>query len=194
MVTDDREIVSTLNDLVSICIDGIQGFTESAKAVKNPALSTLFASRRQSIESAKSELEAVIRRYGGEPTTTGHAAAVLHRGWLNLKSAVSGHNDEAILAEVQRGEEAALSHYEDASQKDLPADVLTLVRQQTDGVRTNLAAVRGRSGLADAMSSADDAMRDANDLELDDVRGTAQGRSTPSSEPSQVETPRSRPL
>ena len=38
-------------------------------------------------------------------------AGALHRGWVDVKSAVTDHSDHAILAECERGEDAAKKNY-----------------------------------------------------------------------------------
>jgi uncharacterized protein (TIGR02284 family) len=66
----------------------------------------------------------------------------MHRGWINLKAAITGKNEEAIMAECERGEEHAAHVYEDALQKDLPLDTRSIVERQYRGVIENLERVR----------------------------------------------------
>jgi uncharacterized protein (TIGR02284 family) len=93
-----------------------------------------------------------VRRLGGDPERTGSVAAAVHRGWINLKSAVTGKDDAAILTECERGEELAVKSFEDALDKDLPADVRALVDRLYRGTIQNLERVRalGRVRGADA--------------------------------------------
>ena len=59
----------------------------------------------------------------------------LHRGWLDIKSAVTGKDDHAIVAEAERGEDVAKTAYENALKEALPASAQTLVQQQSAKVR-----------------------------------------------------------
>ena len=49
----------------------------------------------------------------------------LHRAWTDIKSSITGTDDQAMLAECERGEDTAESAYEAALKKDLPAEVRT---------------------------------------------------------------------
>lgn len=145
MTLKNAEVISILNDLIQTCEDGAHGFQTAADAVKNPAAKALFASRLPNIELGERELKAEVRRLGGDPDKRGTVAGSLHRGWINLKSAVTGKNEEAIVMECERGEEHATHVYEDALQKDLPAETRTIIERQYRGVVENLERVRALS-------------------------------------------------
>lgn len=145
MTLKNAEVVSVLNDLIETCEDGVHGFRTAADAVQNPAAKTLFASRLPKIELGERELKAEVRRLGGDPDKRGTVAGAMHRGWINLKAAVTGKNEEAIVAECVRGEEHAVHVYEDALQKDLPSETRTIVERQYRGVVENLERVRALS-------------------------------------------------
>ena len=81
------------------------------------------------------ELQAEVRRLGGDPERSGSMAGALHRGWLDIKSVVTGKDDHAILAEAERGEDVATNAYESALIESLPASAETLVQQQAVKVR-----------------------------------------------------------
>ncbi|HKF95481.1 MAG TPA: PA2169 family four-helix-bundle protein, partial [Gammaproteobacteria bacterium] len=82
------------------------------------------------------------RRLGGDPDTSGSASGAAHRAWVNVKSAVTGKDDKAILQEVERGEDVAVESYQKALKKDLPADIRALVERQYQGVQENHNRVR----------------------------------------------------
>src|SRR6478672_11265421 len=145
MSLKNAEVVSILNELIETCENGIHGFKTASDAVKNPAAKALFASRLPNIQRGESELKAEVRRLGGDPDSRGTVAGALHRGWIDLKAAVTGKNEEAIVAECERGEEHAAHVYEDALQKDLPLDTRAIVERQYRGVVENLERVRALS-------------------------------------------------
>jgi uncharacterized protein (TIGR02284 family) len=74
-------------------------------------------------------------RLGGEPGETGSNAAVLHRGWINIKSAVTGEDEGAIISECERGEDSAVKAYEEALKNNLQGDVKMLVERQFSQVK-----------------------------------------------------------
>jgi len=76
------------------------------------------------------QLQEAVRRMGGDPETSGSVAGALHRGWINLKAAVTARNDGQIVAECERGEDVAKHDYEKAVSKTLPSEVQSLVESQ----------------------------------------------------------------
>jgi uncharacterized protein (TIGR02284 family) len=139
---DNKAIVSVLNDLIETCKDGANGFRTAAAAVQNDDAKTLFTSRVPAIEGAAAELQAHVRRLGGDAETTGTLAAAVHRSWIGLKAAVTGKDEAAIITECERGEQLAVKNYEDALKKGLPVDVAAVVERQYRGAVQNLERVR----------------------------------------------------
>lgn len=123
------QAVSTLNNLIETCRDGQEGFKTAAEGVNNAELKELFYSYSQQRASFAGELQDEVRRLGGEPDTTGSVTASLHRGWMDLKAAVTGGDEAAILAECERGEDAAMSNYRAAFNVDLPANCRQIVER-----------------------------------------------------------------
>jgi len=62
-------------------------------------------------------------------------SASLHRGWIDIKSAITGKDDHAILAEAERGEDVAVAAYQKALKESLPAQAQTIVQQQAARVQ-----------------------------------------------------------
>jgi uncharacterized protein (TIGR02284 family) len=132
-----EKIVTTLNDLIETCKDGEEGFTTCADRIDNTHLKTLFHSRAEACATAAAELQAMVIAYGGDPETASSLTSSLHRRWIDLKSMLTGHDDEAILNECERGEDVAVSSYRRALEKDLPVDVRLVVERQYQHVLQN---------------------------------------------------------
>jgi uncharacterized protein (TIGR02284 family) len=126
--TDDY--ISCLNDLIETCKDGEQGYRDSADNVQRADLRTLFSEYARQRAQFASELQRHVIRLGGDATTTGSATGAVHRGWVNLKSAITGRDDSAILQEVESGEDAAVKEYQDALAEDLPTDLRSVIEEQ----------------------------------------------------------------
>ena len=135
MGIDNNEVISTLNNLVETCKDGQNGFRTAAEGVKNPTLTTLFNTYAQQRGQFAAELQNEVRRLGGDPEESGSTAAVIHRGWINIKSAVTGEDEGGVISECERGEDSAVKSYEEALQSDLPADLKILVQRQFSEVK-----------------------------------------------------------
>ena len=139
---DTKSVISVLNDLIETCKDGEQGFTTAAERAKDSSLKSLFSKYASQRAGYVQELQSVVRELGGDPATSGHVAATLHRGWINLKEALSKDEDKAIVNECESGEDAAMKNYKDALSKSLPANVLSLVQKQFSGVQEAHGVVR----------------------------------------------------
>ena len=127
--------VSVLNNLIETCKDGEKGFREAAEGLTNPTVKAKFLEySRQRAQMAR-ELQDEVRKLGGDPEKSGSVAGTMHRGWLNIRSAVSGKDDHAIAAEAERGEDVAKTVFEDSLNEPLPSTAQTLVQQQLIKVR-----------------------------------------------------------
>ena len=130
------DTTSVLNNLIETCKDGELGFKTAADGLQNAATKSKFLEySRQRAEMAR-ELQAEVRRLGGDPEKSGSVAGTMHRGWLDIKAAVTGKNDHAIIAEAERGEDVAKSAYETAlKDTTLDAGVRAVVQQQAAKVK-----------------------------------------------------------
>jgi uncharacterized protein (TIGR02284 family) len=134
--------ISTLNDLIETCKDGELGFRTAAEGLKSPDTKAKFLEySRQRAEMVR-ELQAEVRRLGGDPEKSGSVSASLHRGWIDIKSVVTGKDDHAIVAEAERGEDVAKGVYEKALKEPLSGTAQMLVQQQAAKVRQAHDAVR----------------------------------------------------
>jgi uncharacterized protein (TIGR02284 family) len=135
MATDNDHLISTLNNLIETCKDGENGFRTAAAGVKNGELKTLFNLYSQQRAQFAAELQAEVRNLGGDPEDTGSVAATLHRGWINIKSTVTGEDEGAIISECERGEDSAVKNYKEALNESLPAGVQSIVERQYSQIK-----------------------------------------------------------
>ena len=61
----------------------------------------------------------------------------MHRGWLNVKTAITGKSDVAVLEECERGEDIAKKSYSRALAQPLPDAIRAVVERQYQGVLRN---------------------------------------------------------
>ncbi len=136
MVYNDK-VIDVLNDLLESCRDGEQGFRSSAEHARAGELQSLFTRRANECAMAAGELEQAVRTYGGTPADGGTISGALHRSWMSIKTALSSNDDQIVLEECERGEDAAVARYQKALEHALPADVQALVQRQAQGARRN---------------------------------------------------------
>jgi uncharacterized protein (TIGR02284 family) len=134
-MSQQKEIISTINGLIETLKDGQEGFRQASEAVKDSQLKTLFS--EYSLQRSKFAGELQNEAIGlGEhnPENTSSTAGAMHRAWINLKSAITSQDDHAILAECERGEDSAVSEYKKAMEEEELSSPIrdTISRQYTD--------------------------------------------------------------
>lgn len=139
---ENREVIETLKNLAQISRDGERGFCTAAKETQDPQLRGMFETAAKRCAEGARELETQIAQMGGAPSHTGTIAGAWHRVWTSLKGIFTGHDDKAILDEVERGEDVAKSAYEIAIAKPLPPNVRSMVDRQYKGLKENHDRVR----------------------------------------------------
>ncbi len=135
-MADNDNVISVLNNLIETCKDGQDGFQSAAEGVMRSDLKTLFGTYAQQRAKFAGELQTEVLRLGGDPEKKGSVAASLHRGWINIKSAVTGQDENAVIAECERGEDSAVANYKDAlADMTLPADLRATIERQSAQVK-----------------------------------------------------------
>jgi len=148
-MTNDN-VISTLNNLIETCKDGQQGFQDAAEGVERSDLKSFFYEMSQQRSQFSGELQAMVRELGGDPDNSGSVAGAIHRGWINIKSAVTGKDESAILNECERGEDVAKKAYKEALEEVLPTNIMQAVQNQYMAVQAAHDQVRS---LRDSFSS-----------------------------------------
>jgi uncharacterized protein (TIGR02284 family) len=134
-MSQQKEIISTINDLIETLKDGQEGFRQAAEAVKDSQLKSLFSEYSLQRSKFAGELQNDAISLGDHnPEDSGSPSGAMHRTWINLKSAITSGDDHAVLAECERGEDSAVAEYKKAMEvEDLSAPVReTISRQFTD--------------------------------------------------------------
>lgn len=126
------DTTSTLNDLIETLKDGQAGFRSAADEVTSPELKSLFAEYSLQRSRFAGDLQTLALGHGDhDPADSGSAAGAVHRGWMNLKAALTSKDDHAILAECERGEDYAVAAYKKALEEpDVSKDVVSTLQTQ----------------------------------------------------------------
>src|SRR2546423_1283291 len=99
---DDQKVIEVLNKLIQTCKNGEKGLLEAAEDLENPFYELQMQERSRQRQQMAKELQAEVRKLGGNPDKKGTLSGSLHRGWINWKSSGKSR-DEAILHECARG-------------------------------------------------------------------------------------------
>ena len=102
---------SKLDDLIVTLIDSVKGFEHSAEKAEAARFKDFFLAMARERREAVTALQAASRAEGGSPAHYGSAAATVHRRVEDLRVALGG-GDEAIVKEVERGEDYLMEEFE----------------------------------------------------------------------------------
>jgi uncharacterized protein (TIGR02284 family) len=150
------DVISTLNGLIETCKDGQEGYKESAEGIERSDLKSLFYEFSQQRAQFLGELQSLVRELGGDPETSGSFSGALHRGWINIKAAVTGQDEHAVLNECERGEDAAKAAYKSATETNLPSNVAQTIQNQYSSIlaaHDRIKALRDSTGQETSTSA-----------------------------------------
>jgi uncharacterized protein (TIGR02284 family) len=105
---------TTLNTLLATLTDSIKGYRESAEQVESAEFRQLFLESADERSRIADELRSEVVRLGGDPNDDGSFMGKTHQVFLDLKAAVTGRDDKAIINEVERGEDYLKEKFEAA--------------------------------------------------------------------------------
>ena len=145
---DRNTTIDRLNHLVHINRDAEAGFRTAAGNVKNSEIETLFHGYAKQHVKFITELQGEIGRLGGNPSDSGTLSGALHRGWMDVKSALTGHSAGSMLAACETGEQSAEAAYTEAADANPTGQTHTLIekhRQQISAFRSRLTKLVGET-------------------------------------------------
>jgi uncharacterized protein (TIGR02284 family) len=128
--------VTTLNTLTATLLDSVKGYRDAAENSESGRFQELFRTNADERSRVAEDLRAEIRRLGGEPESDQSTMGALHQRWLDLKAAVTGRDDKAIINEVERGEDYLKEKFETALRNtDLPVEARSAVEEAWTSVK-----------------------------------------------------------
>lgn len=130
----NEKLNDVLNDLIKINNDRSEGYINAAKEVKefDVDLQATFGKMADDSKEYTAQLTIEIQRLGGEATTGTSGSGAIHRAWMEIKSAFSGKDRQAILDSCEFGEDAAQKAYREAlaSNAEISAETRNLITDQ----------------------------------------------------------------
>ena len=133
---DNQTQITTLNTLTTTLIDSVTGYEDAAANSEGSRFQQLFRERASERSRAVEELRSEVRRLGGNAEDDGSLLGKTHQRFLDLKAAVTGHDDQAIVNEVERGEDYLKEKFETALKDDtLTGEARSAVERAYQSVR-----------------------------------------------------------
>ena len=129
--------ISTLNTLIATTIDSVTGYEDAASNSEESRFTQIFRDRASERQRVVEDLRAEVRRLGGNPEDDGSFMGKTHQRFLDLKAAVTGRDDQAIINEVERGEDYLKEKFETAlNSNTLSGETRAAVEQCYQSVRS----------------------------------------------------------
>jgi len=138
--TTTDETIEVLNDLVAINNDRITGYEKAIEEAKeaDSDLKSLFTSMIDESRKIRLALASEVQSLGGEYDRGTTASGKLYRAWMDVRAVFCGNDRYAVLANCERGEDAAQNAYEEAlSDNNVPAYIRTMLEQQKQTLRAS---------------------------------------------------------
>ena len=133
---DNKDQISTLNTLIATTVDSITGYEDSAQNIDNERLRQIFRQNADERQQVVGRLRDEVRRLGGDPEDSGSFMGKAHQRFEDLKAAVTGRDEKAIINEVERGEDYLKGKFETAlDSSDLTGECRSTVEQCYQTVR-----------------------------------------------------------
>ena len=136
-MAEHSDTISTLNTLIATTIDSVTGYEDSAKNIDNERFREIFRQRADERQDVVQQLRAEVRRLGGNPEDDGSFMGKAHQRFEDLKAAVTGRDEKAIINEVERGEDYLKEKWQTALQSgDLDGESHDVVERCYQSVKS----------------------------------------------------------
>lgn len=122
-----KELLDTLDDLITINVDSQHGLREAAADVHHGGLKILLADRADQHRDFAEELQLLAALRGDVPNRRGSLQGRLYRKWIQLSAALG--DDASVVKACVREEGHASREYVRALQLPLPDDVRESLRR-----------------------------------------------------------------
>ena len=143
MSTYTEEVGDKLNTLLERTYDAEKGFKKAAENVKDTNLKSYFERKAQERYDFGHQLKSEIKSFGQDIEKGGSVAGTAHRAWMDVKALFSSDDEESMLEESIRGEEKALSDYDDIlDETSLPLSTKTILEEQRAQIAKGLSNIK----------------------------------------------------
>lgn len=139
----NRDNVDVLQSIIEKNYDAQQGYRKAMMDVKDPALKNFLQQQARQRSNFTTAIDKEIRDLGQTPKENGSIIGTLHRTWIDIKSIVSGNDDETVIEEVIRGEKAKVKEYKGIIKNNtLAPQINNMLQSQLNDIKSTLNHVK----------------------------------------------------
>jgi uncharacterized protein (TIGR02284 family) len=114
-----QNAIDVFNTLIIINNDRIEGYETASKETEQVELKNLFSHFTHTSYECKAELVKQVLAMGGTPDEGTRTTGKFFRVWMDVKAALTGHDQKYILDSCEYGEQVAQDTYEKALENNL---------------------------------------------------------------------------
>ena len=138
MDTSQDGAVKLLNSLIETTLDSAHGYEEAAEHARDGQLKTMFSERSRRRQDLARQLQQEVRTFGGDPKDSQSMLGKAHNKFVDLKNALTGGSEKAVIDEVERGEDVIKAKFAKAlKDDDLPANARQVVSVAYESIRAD---------------------------------------------------------
>ena len=138
-----KDTVNVLQSILEKNYDAEKGYTKAMQDAKTPALKGFLQQQAAQRSRFATAIDYQLRQLNETPKESGSVAGTLHRAWIDIKSSVTGNDDEAVLEEVIRGEKASVDEYQDVLKNNaLAPSIAQELQSQLGDIQATLNKVK----------------------------------------------------
>ncbi|MCX2739703.1 PA2169 family four-helix-bundle protein [Pontibacter anaerobius] len=150
-MNNNERAIDVLQELNQFVNDRIEGYERAAKNTHDPAHQSYYKDLMNQSRQFSNEINSSISSLGGTTQNNTTAKGKIFRGWMDVKSTVTGNDEEALIKSNITGEEWAQKAYNDAldHRTELPQNVVQLVEKQKQASMATCERLRQMEKAAD---------------------------------------------
>lgn len=148
-VIEDK-VIKDIQELLEKNHDAEKGFLTAESASSNMQLKKFLKKQAGHKRQYVNELSELLKAIEVEPRETGSTAGMVHRTWMDFKTALASNKDETVLKECIKGEQKSEKEYlEKLQNNNLPSGISDILRRHLAEIRITIAQVSSLGDLAD---------------------------------------------
>lgn len=139
-----------LNDLLEKTYDAQRGYANAAEVSNHVQLKRWLAHQGAKRTEFAAVLAGEMKKMNKTPQLDGSFTGDMHRGWMNIKAALSLHKDEAVLEECLTGEKHAMEEYAKVLEHkgELPPSIVAILTSQKEVIQSTLNEITSLEDVA----------------------------------------------
>ena len=133
---ENKDQITILNTLTATLIDSVNGYRDAAEDSESGRFQQMFRERADERNQLAEELRGEVRKLGGNPEDDGSFMGKTHQRFMDLKTAIMGRDEKAVINEVERGEDYLKEKFETAIESgDLAGESRQCVERAYQSIR-----------------------------------------------------------